>query len=1480
MAEERSQVSINDEYIEKYGFHEAENNFFKSRKGLDEDLVREISAMKKEPEWMTDFRVRSLAAFNSKPMPNWGSEVLKQIDFNDIFYYIKPTEGQSKTWEDLPSEIKNTYDRLGIPEAEKKYLAGVGAQYECLHEDSLVYTARGPVAIRDVKAGDTVYAFDEDKNAFIPSPVKATAYKGERPVFEIKVATRIIRATENHPFLTLSYHSDEDKQRGRYKREWKYLRDLKEGDLVAVSKQLPGLGQAAPLTQLTQPEMKGVVTGRNRFGTDYLPDISNRYGEVSLPARTSTNLKGWFGASIGDGFTFDTKDAGSARVEIATPEKDAELRNERVRMTKEQSGVEVTTPDQFSGDFDTIGWRSPQPKARMGVRNDFDPFTSARVSYVKKHTTDAIGFVKIDCIKPAGIAPVYDIEVDGPHNFVAEGLVVHNSEVIYHSLAEDLAKKGVIFLDTDSALKEQPEMFREHFGTIIPYSDNKFAALNSAVWSGGSFIYVPKGVKIDMPLQAYFRINAKNVGQFERTLIIVDEGAQVHYVEGCFSAGARVRVRNGEKRIEQIAVGDEVLTHKGRYRRVYNTMQRPYQGTIYTIKYFGDSRQALRVTEEHPLLIVPRDVAQPDDKNFKPTWMAASQVKPGDYMVIPVPKAEQAESRVSSLMPITAIPASARPSAVAHRELSVRNGSTLVLEGAQAAPAFAPEFGAPVVDKRVPEYALNAPLAQLKEWVHGEWRSDGRYDSHKNEFRYNTVSAAQASAFRDALLRLGIPSAVNYQVRDVPRQPMYAVVVSSPFNARFGEVVGYSAPNGSLSASPFHIDDNFMYVPIRSVEIEEMDTTVYNFSVEEDESYVAEGVVSHNCTAPVYSSDSLHSAVVEIIVKKGGRCRYTTIQNWSTNVYNLVTKRAAAYESATMEWVDGNLGCLAEGSTVTTPGGIKTIEALNVGDEVLSYDDQTGQLCFRRVNAKRYSGEQRVHTVAAGERKLRVTSNHPFYSATYGGVASHQPGQYRLGYVRADHLQEAIIPRTSIEYGKPHLLVMPTNRNTAGLTMGSDRVPQLALNNKTTDDLMWLLGYWVGDGNIEVKPGKSEGVVRWAEGGLSTPTVDHAPERRVHSMAAVIDSQPTERTDANHLAWDSKELAEIFALNGFGHNERAKRIPAWVCSLPQSQRCAFIAGYLDADGGVDDRGAFTLKSVKGKVLEDVASLLVTLGITPRLDTEFDAPKSINTLGVEVVAHGAYRLSFPLDARVAAHVSPALRQKAEQASQPTREHRRAVGGSSIQLPENVALAKVVVSELSADACPTWDIEVEGTGNFISQGFIVHNSKLTMKYPAVYLMEPGAHGEILSIAFAGKGQHQDAGGKVVHAAPNTTSKIVSKSISKDGGRTSYRGLLKVYKDAVNSKSNVVCDALLLDEHSRSDTYPYIEVDNDNVNIGHEASVSKIGEEQLFYAMSRGVSEEDASTMVVSGFIEPLVKELPMEYAVEMNRLIALQMEGTVG
>ena len=457
------------------GWNDPEDSYvFKPEKGLNEAIIREMSSIKNEPQWMIDFRLKSYQRFLRRPMPSWGGGgLLDEINFDDIYYYIKPSEEQAKDWDMVPESIKDTYEKLGIPEAERKFLAGVTAQYE--------------------------------------------------------------------------------------------------------------------------------------------------------------------------------------------------------------------------------------------------------------------------------------------------------SEVVYHRNREDLEEMGVLFMDMDSAVRDHPDLVREHFGTVIPPNDNKFAALNSSVWSGGSFIYVPPGVHVDQPLQAYFRINSENMGQFERTLIIVDEGGFCHYVEGC--------------------------------------------------------------------------------------------------------------------------------------------------------------------------------------------------------------------------------------------------------------------------------------------------------------------------SAPVYTTDSLHSAVVEIVVKRGGRCRYTTIQNWSNNVYNLVTKRAAAYADATMEWVDGNLG---------------------------------------------------------------------------------------------------------------------------------------------------------------------------------------------------------------------------------------------------------------------------------------------------------------------------------------------------------------------------------------------------------------SKLTMKYPAVWLMEPGAHGEVLSIAFAGEGQHQDTGAKMVHAAPGTSSTILAKSVSKNGGRSGYRGLVRVEPGAEKVKSFVRCDALIFDDSSRSDTYPYMEIEEADAQIGHEAAVSKVGEDQLFYLMSRGLSEDEAVSMIVAGFIEPIVKELPMEYAVEMNRLIELNMAaaGAVG
>jgi Fe-S cluster assembly protein SufB len=852
-------TGINADYKERFGFHDAENYLYKAPKGLNREIVEKISEFKSEPQWMRDFRLKALDHFLARPMPTWGSPLLAEVDFDNIHYFVRASERAERSWDEVPDDVKKTFDRLGIPEAERKFLAGVGAQYECLAEETLVYTARGHVPIRAIEPGDTVFAFDEDTSRLIPAPVRAKARKGTRPVFRVKVGNREIRATENHPFLTLERDCPPGRTRGRYHRRWKYLRDLREGDLVAVSKKLPDTGASIPIEELR--------TRRE----------SPRDRAIKTPESTTPALMWWLGLYLGDGFIHRSRGRKS-RVEVAIPATETALRRELVATTEALFGERAITrdPDRVTvgatqlaefvedlgfeggalvkqvpewvatvpqdqrlaflagyidadgyvrdhpknkdvaitsgnpllleqvrrlalgcglrcsraarfesrhvrdrnrtvaghrlfigGDVSHLPFRNPRRLERVGRHRYTHDCSSAKGMTFRGHVNEDFGYVRVKSIEPDGDAVVYDIEVDGPHNFVAEGLIVHNSEVVYHQVREDLEKQGVQFLDMDSGLREHEDLVREYFSTIIPANDNKLAALNSAVWSGGSFVYVPPGVHVEMPLQAYFRINTENMGQFERTLIVADEGSYVHYVEGC--------------------------------------------------------------------------------------------------------------------------------------------------------------------------------------------------------------------------------------------------------------------------------------------------------------------------TAPTYSSDSLHSAVVELIAKPGARIRYTTVQNWSQNVFNLVTKRARAEAGSTVEWVDCNLG---------------------------------------------------------------------------------------------------------------------------------------------------------------------------------------------------------------------------------------------------------------------------------------------------------------------------------------------------------------------------------------------------------------SKLTMKYPSVYLMGEEAHGEILSIAFAGNGQHQDAGGKIVHAAPRTTSNIFAKSISKDGGRSSYRGLLEVAKGATEARSKVVCDALLLDEDSRSDTYPTIRIGEDDVDVGHEATVSKIGEEQLFYLQSHGIPEEEASKLIVNGFIEPITKELPMEYAVEMNRLIELQMEGSIG
>lgn len=863
------------------GWNDGDQFVYRPEKGLSENTVRDISAHKSEPEWMRDFRVSAYKRFERKPMLDWFADNMPTIDFNDIYYYIKPTDKTVSDWDMLPPEMAKTYERLGIPEAEHKYLAGVTSQYE--------------------------------------------------------------------------------------------------------------------------------------------------------------------------------------------------------------------------------------------------------------------------------------------------------SEVVYHKNREDLESLGVLFTSMDQAVKDHPELVQKYLGTVIPPGDNKFAALNSAVWSGGSFIYVPPGVTVDQPLQAYFRINSENAGQFERTLIIADEGANVHYIEGC--------------------------------------------------------------------------------------------------------------------------------------------------------------------------------------------------------------------------------------------------------------------------------------------------------------------------SAPVYSTDSLHSAVVELVALPGSRIRYSTIQNWSPNVYNLVTKRGVAHAEATVEWIDGNLGCLAGSSRVITPSGPKAIVDVRAGDLVQSWDDAGGQFVFREVVAHRFSGEQPVHEVRAGGRCLLATSNHPVYSYRYDASQPKKLGRYALDYVRTDEMSSAIIPATSIDFGEAHKIELPStvrvfqssNQWSDSFTATRTRGTRLSGESMVTDcDLMWLFGLYVGDGSIESTSSVDGTSLRWAKVQFSVPGKDRARAKLVQIMTELMPGvTPTERADGRLVAWNSVELAEIFTTQGFHGNSRTKRLPDWIQRLPEAQRLAFVAGYLDSDGcAIAARRRFSIKSVNRPLLEDVAWILTTLGVSSNLCTEFSDDRQVEIQGISAIAHGAHRIEFALDPRFAPHLSDQLRALVESIPPASLIHNRSIGGSKLQLSPELEVRNVVVSEPSADRVPTYDIEVAGTGNFVAEGFIVHNSKLTMKYPAVVLAGPKAHGEVLSVAYAGAGQHQDAGAKMTHAAPETTSVIDSKSISKDGGRTTYRGLVRVEPGATNVKSHVRCDALILDDDSRSDTYPYMEVEEHDARVAHEATVSKVGEDQLFYLMSRGLDEKQATALIVNGFIEPVVKTLPMEYAVELSRLIEMNMEGAVG
>ncbi|MGA8015255.1 MAG: SufD family Fe-S cluster assembly protein [Candidatus Dormiibacterota bacterium] len=506
-----------------------------------------------------------------------------------------------------------------------------------------------------------------------------------------------------------------------------------------------------------------------------------------------------------------------------------------------------------------------------------------------------------------------------------------------------------------------------------------------------------------------------------------------------------------------------------------------------------------------------------------------------------------------------------------------------------------------------------------------------------------------------------------------------------------------------------------------------------------------------------------------------------------------------------------------------TNNHVKTIEEIRPGDVVYSltpeFEWSRQRVLATQVNPPRPTF--RMTTI--DHREVVATANHPF-------LALRKVGRLRsVQWLRLDEIEvgdEIAISGLIPDHGQPYELPVVER---VKRSRNPFRVPAA-----TNPDLMWLLGFYLGDGLKEA-----------ARVIFCAPESDPAVPRIREVLASQFGIEETSRQGAVQLRVNSVGLCRFLDAIGFGGNAVTKRLPEWVYTLPFDQKRALIDGYIAADGHIRlNHKNVSLTSVNRALLEDVKALALSCGLNPLKISRWSR-RELKPLGIEEKLYEHYFLYF--------------------------------GESRAETP--VYFSEVMKIE-EGEVVPTFDIEVEGSANFIANGVVAHNSKITMKYPSIYLMGERAHGEILSAAFAGNGQHQDAGSKCIHVAPNTTSNVVSRSISKGSGRTSYRGHIKVLPKATNVKSNVRCDALLLDEESRSDTYPYMDIENPDVTFGHEASVSKVGEDQIFYLQSRGITDQEATQLIVNGFFEPFVKELPMEYAVELNRLLALSMEGAIG
>ncbi|MEK6842096.1 MAG: SufD family Fe-S cluster assembly protein [Nanoarchaeota archaeon] len=561
--------------------------------------------------------------------------------------------------------------------------------------------------------------------------------------------------------------------------------------------------------------------------------------------------------------------------------------------------------------------------------------------------------------------------------------------------------------------------------------------------------------------------------------------------------------------------------------------------------------------------------------------------------------------------------------------------------------------------------------------------------------------------------------------------------------------------------------------------------------------------------------------------------------------------------------------------------GPKNIKSIKTGDNVFVWDEDTNSIKTSKVKSKIFSGNKKVYRLSSGGREIEASSNHPFLTLIREkNNPNHKKGFFKLVWKPLEELKRGDLvgiikklPHKGKSYHLPKIKIgkeVSSKNQYSSFKMDTSYLynKNIKIPEETNKDFMWLMGLIMGDGHIDLKNNKIN---------IATHEKEDYRDDLIKLLKKLFNYNVTEKKE-RYIIVNSKILCELFSEIGFSGTADTKKMPPWVFTLPEKQIFSLLAGYIDSDGHIS-KNAVYLTSVSKNLLEDVKFLGIQIGLWGSKIFEHGKARNSEILGKKVRLKDSWRLFF--NGKNVKSLPLKCKAKKDKINKlKTRRNYSSSKGFNFKSKVNEEIGFSRVNKIEETGIkPTFDIEVEGYHNFIANGLIVHNSKVTMLYPSSVLIGKGASTDYVGIAYAAKGMYQDTGCKVYHLAENTTSHVISKSISMDGGITNYRGLVKIKKGCKGAKSSVRCDGLMLDDRSKSGTVPAMEVEENDVNVSHEAAIGKIGEEQLFYLMSRGLNEKEATKMIVSGFIEPLIKELPLEYAVELNRLIELEIENSV-